>query len=366
MIMIILSVISAVLCLSGSLPAIWKNQQVKGLVWNFLYLIVLIHFMNSRNDLAHTFIRGVYISSIVHMVWGLLQFIFYNASGIKLNDIVFVNILHMSANTVTQIKDGSIALSGLCWNAGNIAPLLILGFAMSTSIPLKAAFVLCTFLSGSRATVLGMVTYVIISYILKPRKSKVSKRAWTVVLGIIIVGLPVLIATGKMTSITSAIQKTISFFSRETLTRQASAIIHLRYLTSLFDVARFAGPVKILFGYGIGCSGYPFTALYQQYNTAGFGAWVVECDVINQLWSTGLLALVIRYIWYIKYARKAFIIDKKTFCYFVAYFVEGFLYNVTFNWAFIMLICMFIVLNNGNPISSFSIGKEEFRKNQIL
>ncbi len=351
MIVVCLSAISAFLCLNSSMPSIWKNQQVKGLVWNILYLIVFICFSKSRNDIARTFIRGVYISSIVHMVWGFLQFILYTAGGIKLNDVIFVDLLHMSADTVTQIKDGSIALSGLCWNAGNMAPLLILGFAMSTTIPLKAAFALCTFLSGSRAAVLGLVTYIIISYVLKPGKSKVSKRVWLVVFGIIVVGVPILLATGKMESITSAIQKTISYFSRDTLTRQASAIIHLRYLTSVFDVARFAGITKILFGFGIGCSGYPFTVLYQQYNTVDFGTWVVECDIINQLWSTGLIALIVRYVWYIKYAKSAFKIDKKLFCFFIAFFVEGLVYNVTFNWSFIMLVCMFILVHNKQPIS---------------
>lgn len=351
LIVVCLSVISAFLCLNSSMSSIWKNQQVKGLVWNFLYLIVLIYFSKSRNDIARTFIRGVYISSIVHMVWGFLQFILYTAGGIKLNDVIFVNLLHMSADSVTQIKDGSIALSGLCWNAGNMAPLLILGFAMSTNIPLKATFALCTFLSGSRAAVLGLVTYIIISYVLKPGKSKVSKRAWMAALGIAVVGVPILLGTGRMTTITNAIQKTISYFSRDTLTRQASAIIHLRYLTSVFDVARFAGPVKTLFGFGIGCSGYPFTVLYQQYNTVDFGAWVVECDIINQLWSTGLIALIVRYVWYIKYARKAIMIDKKVFCFFIAFFVEGLVYNVTFNWSFIMLVCMFILIHNKQPIS---------------
>ena len=352
LIIVCLSVISAILCLSGDLPTVWKNQQIKGVVWNFLYLIVFIYFSNSHNDIPQTFVRGVYISSIVHMVWGYLQFVLFSAGGIKLNDLVFVNLLHMSTDTVTHIKDGSIALSGFCWNAGNMAPLLTLGFAMSTSIPLKAAFALCAFISGSRAAVLGLVTYAIISYILKSGKSKASKRTLLEGLGIAIVGAPILLATGKMTLITNAIQKTMSYFSRDTLTRQASAIVHLRYLTSVFDVARFAGPVKTLFGYGISCSGYPFTVLYHQYNTVDFGAWVVECDLINQLWSTGLIALIVRYTWYIKYVKESFIIDKKIFCFFVAFFVEGLVYNVTFNWSFIMLVAIFVILHNKQSVST--------------
>ena len=366
LIMVFLSVISVALCLSSNLPLIWKNQQVKGLIWNILYLIVLFYFSNSRNDIATTFTKGIYASSIIHMVWGYLQFILYSAGGIKLNDLIFVSLLHMSADSVTQIKDGSIALSGLCWNAGNMAPLLILGFAMSVSAPLKVAFALCIFLSGSRAAVLGIVTYIIVSYVLKPKKTKVSKRAWLAALGIAIVGAPALLAAGKMTSITDAIQKTISYFSRDTLTRQASAIIHLRYLISVFDVAKFAGFMKTLFGFGIGCSGYPFTVLYQQYNTVDFGAWVVECDIINQLWSTGLIALIIRYIWYIKCARKAFKADRKLFCFFIAFFVEGLAYNVTFNWAFIMLVSMFIMLRNCCSVSTALATKDFARPKKIF
>lgn len=358
-IIVLLSVISAFLCLSGDLPAVWKNQQVKGIIWNVFYIIVLIYFSNKHNDAAKSYLEGVYISSIIHMVWGYLQFILYTISGIKLNDVVFVDLLHMSTNTLTQIKDGNIALSGLCWNAGNMAPLLLFGFAMSTSISLRAAFALCTLLSGSRTAVLGLSAFVLFSYITESDKSKVSKRIWMSVMGVVIIGIPVLFLTGRMSPIIYAIQTTFSYFSRETLARQSSAIIHLRYLTSIFDVAKFAGLIKTLFGFGIGCSGYPFTVLFNQFNTPDFGPWVVECDIINQLWSTGVLALIIRYLWYMKYFVKAYKVDRNVFSFFLAFFIEGFAYNVTFNWTLILLMCIFILINNKQKIKNY-------QKNEIF
>ena len=137
--------------------------------------------------------------------------------------------------------------------------------------------------------------------------------------------------------------------SLDYLHTQSSSTVHARYWTSVPIVTQWNGVLNNLFGYGNGCSGYPFAILYGQYDDHN---WVVECDYINNLWSFGYIGFALWYSWYGNHVFKGKKLDKKFLVLFLGLLVEGITYNVTFNWCFLFLLFVFIEIDYSNDFIS--------------
>ena len=93
-----------------------------------------------------------------------------------------------------------------------------------------------------------------------------------------------------------------------------------------------------MFGWGNGCSGYPFSTWYNQY--VG-DSWVVECDFINRLWNFGYIGFALWYGWYGYNVVKSAKIDKRYVVLFAALLRMGVTYNVMMGWCFMTLLLIF-------------------------
>jgi hypothetical protein len=131
-------------------------------------------------------------------------------------------------------------------------------------------------------------------------------------------------------------------FSGSYLATQTSSKIHTRYWITIPKVTRWAGWVRGLFGFGINCSGYPFTSLFNQFPGE---PWVVECDYIDYLWNYGYVGFALFYVMFFKNIIRSLKINKKYAVVILGILVEGVTYNVLFNWCFLTMILCFVCLD---------------------
>ena len=323
------------------MPAKWTNSLGTGFMQT-CFLIVVYIFFSQRKKVQYLayYIKGVYISSIIQMIWGYAQ-ILCDAIGIDLNTIVFRDTLHMVKEIATQYQFGQLKVSGLCWNAGNFAPLITFGFIYTKNCYLKLAFFLLGFLSGSRTLMMGLLVCVAVELITTGKFKPTLSKKKVVFLGVAITGVVI----AFVTNIDSILKKVVEIADlldiKNRVRTEGSANTHLYYLTSIPAITMKNDLLSNLFGYGPGCSGYPQSVLMNFYPE--LDKWSIECDYVNQLWSYGYIGFAIYYYWYIKNTLSAFKLDTKYVALFITFLFEGLLYNITFNWVQFLLISIFIM-----------------------
>lgn len=323
------------------MPAKWTNGLGTGFIQTCFLIVVYIFFSQGKKVqyLAY-YIKGVYISSIIQMIWGYAQ-ILCDAIGIDLNTIVFRDTLHMVKEIATQYQFGQLKVSGLCWNAGNFAPLITFGFIYTKNCYLKLVFFLLGFLSGSRTLMMGLLVCVAVELITTRKFKPTLSKKKVVFLGVAITGVVIAFVTNIDTILKKAVEITDLLDIINRVKTEGSANTHLYYLTSIPEITLKNDLISNLFGYGPGCSGYPQSTLMNFYPE--LDKWSIECDYVNQLWAYGYIGFVIYYYWYIKNALSTFKLDKRYVTLFMTFLFEGILYNITFNWVQFLLISIFIM-----------------------
>lgn len=323
------------------MPAKWTNGLGTGFAQT-CFLIVVYIFFSQREKVQHLayYIKGVYISSIIQMIWGYAQILF-DAIGQDLNTIVFRETLHMVKEIATQYQFGRLKVSGLCWNAGNFAPLITFGYIYTKNSYLKVAFFMLGFLSGSRTLMMGLLVSTAIELVVTGKfKTTVSKKK-VVFLAVAVT----VIVIAFVTNIDNILKKVMEIADlldiKKRVKTEGSANTHLYYLTSIPAITMKNDFISNLFGYGPGCSGYAQSELMNFY--ADSDKWSIECDYVNQLWSYGYVGFVVYYCWYLKNIVKTIKLDKKYVVLFTAFLFEGLLYNITFNWVLFLIISVFLL-----------------------
>ena len=334
----IFELISHFICLNY-LPKTWNEDLITSLLQWFFVLIIYLYF--SSKDKARStkyFIDGVYYSSLIQMIWGFLQLLFYFRGG-DLNNTVFRDTLHMVTESATQYQFGSLKISGLCWNAGNLAPLVIFGYVYSKNVYIKILFIILSFVSGSRTLYISMLTILALELIFRTRKSYglTPKKVVTILILMIIVPLMILVNIDTINFLIAKMTKLLDFVNNAQT--EGSTSNHLFYLTSIFQVTSKNSIINNLFGYGPNCSGYVFSKLFNIYNDGK--KWAAECDYVNILWSYGYCGFITYYIWYISKLKRLYKLNKKYIIMFLTFLIAGFFYNITFNWVFLLIIFIF-------------------------
>lgn len=356
--MVIITWLISYLICTLRMPLKWKSGIGSSFIQLIFLIIVYIFFAEREKvECLKYYIKGIYISSIIQMFWGYAQIIL-DRLGIDLNTRVFVNFFHMMADSASQYQFGKLKVSGLCWNAGNFAPLITFGYVYTDNIYLKFAFFILSFLSGSRTLMLGIILCTIIQLIFQHRRDdKLTVKKVSLLLGaVLIVGLIIVTNLQMIIEKISEIMQLLDILNR--IKFEGSASTHFYYLTSIPTITLKNGWISNLFGYGPGCSGYPQSVLMHFY--ANSEKWTIECDYVNQLWSYGYIGFIIYYYWYLKNALRTMHIDKKYIILFIGFLFEGLFYNITFNWMQFLLISIFLLeKNNINIFKLFTSKKQK-------
>lgn len=350
-----MAIISSLLAPLGNQPGYWKTLAIKNMVWQLLYLLIMIYYLSGTQISKCAFyIKGVYYAAVAHAVWGVLQLLAYKLTGVAINKVIFYDILGNPAASYVQTRGNSIALTGFCWNAGHIAPLVLIGFMLSPSPYLKLFFLAFSAISGSRTLIVGMIACVLLELarlILRHPNAVNRRRVLIALAAAVLVFLAGAMRPNLVRQLVARVSDLLGMFSGEFLHSQASSRVHARYWTSIGTVTRWNGLIHNLFGYGLGCSGYPFAVLFDQFSDH---AWTVECDFIDNLWGTGYLGFTLWYVWYLYSIARSWKVDKRYLSLFLSLLAAGVTYNVTFNWCYLFLIMTFGCIASGINIFDFT------------
>ena len=325
------------------MPPIWLDGWGNRLIQGITCIAFYFYFVNEKNNKGLiAFVYGVYISAVVQLVWGYLQLVLYNWGGIDLNKLVFQNLLHMLSEDryASHIAGESLKASGLCWNAGNYAPLILFGLVYSKNNYLKLAFIVMSLISGSRTLLLGVIAYYVVLFFKKIKiENRVNKK---------IVIIMIFAATTCVSLVIIDGQKVFSYFEKTILVFQSmidfdgngSSQTHLRYFTEIPAIFKHNSFIHNLIGYGHGCSGYAYPTFP---NSVDGTRWTVECDIVNYLWSYGIIGFLSYYCWQLKNISRISKQNDSAFSLFIALIIEGIGYNITWDWMKLLMISIFIL-----------------------
>ena len=339
LLIVVCSVCTVVSCMTSNIPEWWKNAQGTELLWDFFYLFLFLAYTGQQNSsLIINYMRGVFVAAVFQMAWGYFQFVSYYLAHIDINNIIFVNLLNMVPNA-SQIMEENLKISGMCWNSGNFAPLMLLGYCLSEKMGMKLLFAGMCCIGGSRTLFLGFVAVAICEFARTVYndffRSRVKIRRRMVlfavaILAVIFVGAHNQIVLGKVLGVRESLTSNV-------LDSQSSARLHARYWTSVPLITKNNSLEKNLLGFGLKSSGYSQVLYYGQYADSKY-AWVVECDFINNLWSRGYLGFILLYSWLFYHFIKGARMNYRYGLFFLGLLVEGVTYNVMFNWCWVFLL----------------------------
>ena len=353
----IFAIFSSFICYISEVPDYLKDEQLINIIWEIIFLILFYEFYSGKDTNGIYFVKGIYYAAIINMIWGFLQLIAYQLFGLKINELIFDNLLHMvSGRTLTPDRGNSIMLTGFTWNAGAIAALMVIGYMLSKKLITKLSFILFALLCGSRTLLLGIGVCVALELCVCIYRSKVLKNRKTMIIILfIVVILGAAMCVPKISNLViSKVTDLLNSLSSSYLSTQTSSRVHARYWTATLQVVQYSGIVHTLFGWGIGCSGHPFSMLFNHF--PGY-AWVIECDFINILWEYGVIYFMLFYGYFAYNIIKGTKIDYRYFIMFIAILIEGITYNVLLNWGFPTILIIFtLIKNNRNIFEEINIG----------
>ena len=118
--------------------------------------------------------------------------------------------------------------------------------------------------------------------------------------------------------------------------------MHLSYYTLLPKILTGIPLIEVIFGSGVGTSGYRFTQFNGQYPDK---IWTVESDFTNILLSTGLVGLLLHFAFLVLLTRRlARQGETGWICILWVLAVCGFVYSNQFLWVFLVELMLYCTL----------------------
>lgn len=302
---LIFASVSCMISMLSDLPGTYFKDNINAFL-NLLLIFILGGSALERSEtISDRVVSGIKLAAKLQAVWIIIQFISYRYFGIDINHVIFNTLLGIREQT-SQYKATGYIPTGLCWNAGGIAAALIIGFSMESRLVWRLIIFLSGILTQSRTILIGFCVLILSEFLAYSRHKKFLDKAKLVVskhrVGIISLAAMVLVAiflTDFGALISSAAQglidKVLFGLSLNGGYGHASTAAHAGYYLNLPALLSCMNIINLLFGYGLNCSGFPYTNLTGQY--AQVSSWCVESDPVNTLLSSGILGLVAFYAW---------------------------------------------------------------------
>lgn len=358
------AIISMAFSILSDMPLSYK----KGSVYMTILLVIMyfvsayVIYLLDYKEIDMNFIKMcIKVMFIVQMHWTIIQYVLFTVMGIDINNIIFVETLGM-VKEASAYKVGNYFMpSGFCWHPSVLVPIVVLSYFMFESYYLKILTLLTAFLCRNSTALICILLCIgvsILRYIVEIlRTKKVRKNVLILFILMITLGFGVAYSTGILDMI---IDKIVYLLQRifGLVNDHGSGDAHRRYYTEYFNVVDNSSIPQVLFGYGIGCSGYPFTEMFGQYGN--HASWAVESDIMNILISRGIVGFVLYYGMLFYIAIRGFKISYKYLCTTFILIIGGITYNIQFDWLFFINIFMFYCVNKGiNWFDSSESNKKE-------
>lgn len=273
--------------------------------------------------------------ALVQMIWIPIQYVVHLVSGLDINNLVFVNLLHFTEDA-SFVRAWEWFPAGCCHHPAVIAPMFVIAYCLFDSFPLKLLIIFDSLICGSSTAFVGVfVTAFLLFLNSLCKKKKGLKKKQLIAVGIVIIA-SILIFT--QTDIWTAITQRIFYLYARTsgISKDSSTLAHFQYYLDYLEIVKKSNAFQILFGCGEGCSGMWASQMYGRYS--GLGNWAIECDIVNILVNRGIVGFLLFYLFMFRIGIKGWRINKCYSIITIAIFIQGFGYNV--QWEYIALMEM--------------------------
>lgn len=302
--LIVIVTISAALCwVQGKLPYGYQINNLKG----FINLSVLFLFMGVIPGTEYTSeatTKGLVYAARLNVAWIIMQYLCWQALSLDINDLLFNQTLGF-VEKASQYKQFGYIPTGLCWNIGGIAAIVILGVARDRSVAWKAMSIAAALLSQSMSLMLGTISllgcqlylnrFACVEHIKRYFKHGGIKVKFAIAAAIAVMVLGLIVVLPQLSSTFVAIWYRIE--GALTGNFDSSTAAHLGYYTNIPEIIKCMTPYEIIFGFGANCSGYIYSMLTGQYSGI---TWIIESDYINTLLNFGVLGFISFYYWIVE------------------------------------------------------------------
>ncbi len=359
--------VSSLLAMFSNIPMSYKKGIiVSAFLMAPVYFVAAVICRKFRDDqsLFRTLSDAIVLMGKIQIVWCLIQFAAYKAAGLDLNQIIFSDIFHfVESASHYKASNGELEPSGFGWHPSIMAPLTVMTYCFSNNIIWKVLAVAGAIVSGNSTSLLGILICILLNLFFRILHKSIDSKAGNITIYIfaiaIIAGIPLLIKSGIFEKI---MVKVALIFQRiiGTADDGGSADAHMRYYQAYPQVIGMSSPLQLLFGYGLGCSGYPFSVLFNQYSS--LKSWAVESDIMNILISRGILGFICYYAPLIYIIFKGYKINYLYVVVMLTILLEGITYNVQYDYVFFIELLMYIAVKH--DIDLFQLRKPAGEKNE--
>lgn len=303
------------------------------------FMVSYCYILIKKNPKVLTIIvKAFKAMCLLQLIWIPLQYIMYHIVGIDINNLIFVETLHI-IEKATFIRSWVYFPSGITYHSAVLAPLFVIALFLFKNLPVRLLIIVDSVICGNSTSTVGVFFTVILMFVFglidrhknKPKRIKFK----TIIMGILLFIVFIYLFYQLKDIIGDRIQYLWQrLFGEET---DESTLAHFQYFSDYFSILKNSSLFQILFGCGEGCSGYYISLFYNRYT--GLGNWSIECDIINILVNRGIIGFLLYYgfLFYIMF--KGWKKDRRYFIVMSAILIEGFGYNVQWDYTlFIELI----------------------------
>lgn len=338
--------ISAFFAVTSTMPEKYKSTAINLAIMSIpLYLVIsyLSGLIKAGYEILDIIIRAFKLAIIIEIVWIPLQLVFYRLIGIDINKIIFVDTLHMVSNA-SFVRSWVWYPSGLSWHSAVLAPLFAFGILIWDNSLIRIIILAESFICGNNTTLIGVVCVFMFLCLRSFYRKHIIVTDQIIVLIVLVVAACaiVVLSSGIREKFSDVVVKLLGrFFSAE---KDASTVAHFGYYSDCFKILKNCSISQLIFGYGVGCSGYTITELYGRY--ADGGTWAIESDFVNILVSRGLVGFIAYYGFLIYIMIRGRKIDSRYFILMGVILIQGFGYNIQFDYILLLEAILFITIDN--------------------
>jgi len=345
--MLVSCLVTTGLSLFANLPGGYVKAAITGVIQRFA--VLLLGFYACRDDRkgGNAFLTGFRFSCHVQIFWCLLQLALFKTVGLDINRTLF-----SGAELSSHYRGGTLVCTGLHWHAANMIPIFVYYYFHKPKLWNKALALLVAIgtknATGLIAAILclGIDTLLFIWRTLTLRQCSIPRRlaGW----GIAAVGLLLLVSPIVFPKVWELIEYLLLrlYQAKNPSVGNESSAVHLSYYTLLPRILTGIPLREVIFGSGIGTSGWRFTQFNGQYPDM---IWTVESDFTNILLSTGAVGLLLHIAFLCLLIRRL----KKAghtgwICTLLVLAVCGFVYANQFLWVFLVELMLYCTLAKGD------------------
>lgn len=352
----VLLILTGLIAQSYSMPDSYKKTA---LVMPFLLLVyffvagIIEKEIKQNQEIIKVILKAIKFGCVFQFCYIPIQYLAYHIFGVDINNVIFVDTLGMTDNA-SFVRSWVWYPSGFAHHSAVITPLMIICFLLFDNIFFRILVLLDAFICGSSTAIVGIILTILLLLIVNlvnKKNNKLNKKNIIIFL-IAIIAIIILI---KRTEILQVINERLEYLMTRVMsdTNDASTNAHISYFMEYPDIFKKNTILENLFGYGYGCSGQIFSVKYGREN---LGNWSVESEIMDCLYSRGIIGFLVFYYFLFDLMKKGNKINKKYVIIILVFIIQGFGYNI--QWEYILLFEMFMYTSLDLNIDIFEIAKE--------